>query len=397
MKMISLLKRSFTQLLMNRIVIHYSEIGLKGKNRDFFEKKLMNNIRHSLGWLNADVRRLHGRIVIDYSGKNSQKYEDKLKEIPGISNFSFALESGLELKDIRKVIDTLAKKQIGETFAVSTARSNKAYKITSQEINEIIGDHIREKYELGVNLRNPDTTYFIEITDKTVFLFNKKIKGIGGLPVTSSGKLVCLVSGGIDSPVAAFKMMKRGCSIVFVHFHNWSKDQDIVKDKVEKIVKRLSAYQPKTKLYMVPFENLQKNIILKVPARFRMIIYRRIMFEIANAILEKEKALGLVTGDSVGQVASQTLENLNSIYSSAKFPVYSPLIGYDKEEIIDLAKKVGTYELSIMPYSDCCSFLIAKHPETRSRLGEIEQIESAIDVEKLSQKALSEAEVKNIY
>jgi thiamine biosynthesis protein ThiI len=382
---------------MNCILVHYSEIGLKGGNRDFFEKKLVSNIKTALSDFKPFVKRLSGRIMVIHEGDES-KIEERLRKVPGIASFSFALEAGRDMDEMKKALDVLAsgkRKEKIKTFAVSCVRSDKGFGHTSKEMNEIFGDYLRKKYKWKVNLSNPESTFFVEVTQKQAFVHTEKINGIGGLPVTSGGKLVSLLSGGIDSPVAAREMFKRGCSIVFVHFHNWTSQKDVVKDKVERIVKVLSGYQPKTRLYMVPFEELQKSLLMKVPSELRMIVYRRIMFKIAWVIAEKEKALGFVTGDSVGQVASQTLENLSCIYDNVRCPVFTPLAGANKEEIIAKAKAIGTYDLSILPYSDCCSFLVAKHPETRAKLDVIEKVESGIDIDALSKKALEAAGIKD--
>jgi thiamine biosynthesis protein ThiI len=381
---------------MNHIVVHYAEIGLKGGNRPFFEKKLMDNIRISLkGTGCGRVYRLYGRIGIELNKRSEAgKIRERLQKIPGISHFSFATSVERKIEKIRLALDTVAKEKKITTFAVAASRSDKAFSHTSKQLNEILGDYLRKKYRWKVDLSEPDATFFVEVTEKNAFIYTEKIKGLGGLPVTSSGKLVSLISGGIDSPVAALEMMKRGCSIVFVHFHNWTKQQKIVKDKVERLVKALSEYQPESRLYMVPFEGLQKKIILKVPSEYRMIIYRRVMFEMANEIAKMEGALGFVTGDSVGQVASQTLENLNVIYQKAAFPVFAPLIGTDKNEIINRANVIGTYELSILPYSDCCSFLVAKHPVTRSRPEDVDEIDVRMDISKEIKSALKKAKVK---
>ncbi len=379
---------------MECIVVHYSEIGLKGKNRKFFENKLMDNIRLSLDEFAPIVKRLSGRLMIDYDPDDTKKIMAKLEKISGISSFSFALKADKDVNDIKKTLDKLADKKT-KTFAVSTSRGDKGFRYTSPELNVILGDYLAEKYKWKVNLTRPDKTFYVEITSKDAFVFTEKVRGLGGLPVTSSGKLVALLSGGIDSPVAAYEMFKRGCQVVFVHFHNWSAQKDIVRDKVEKLIDVLSEYQPRSRLYLVPFEELQKNIIAKIPSKYRMITYRRIMFHIAGEIAKKEKALGFVTGDSVGQVASQTLENLNVIYDKASLPVFTPIAGANKEDIISKAKEIGTYEISTLPYSDCCSFLVDKHPETRAKLDVIENAENEIDIPALAKKALEHAEIRD--
>ena len=209
-------------------------------------------------------------------------------------------------------------------------------------------------------------------------------------------KLVSLLSGGIDSPVSSWRMINLGCKVILVHFHNYTTTSKDVKEKVVKLAKILSKYQPKTKLYLVPFKEIQTEIIKFIPSKLRMIITRRVMLRIAGRILKKEKATALVTGDNLAQVASQTLENINAIYKATKYPILTPLIGENKEEIIEKAREIGTYETSIIPYSDCCSFLIDKHPETKAKLKEIEEVEKNLEINKLVEKALNAAEIKII-
>jgi thiamine biosynthesis protein ThiI len=205
-------------------------------------------------------------------------------------------------------------------------------------------------------------------------------------------KLVSLLSGGIDSAVSSYLILKKKHELVLVHFHNQTIQKEHVKNKVVQIAKILSKFG-KVKLYLIPFKDLQNKIIQAIPSKNRMIVYRRVMFRIGETILEKEKAKGIVTGDSLGQVASQTLDNLTVIHSATKYPVISPLLGLDKEEIMDLAKKIGTYETSILPYTDCCSFMIAKHPETKAKLVDIEKEEENMDISKETSKAIETAQI----
>lgn len=372
------------------ILVHYSEIGLKGKNRDFFEKKLMENISAALP--GARVQRLQGRLSVDWGGSEDEA-RSRLSKVPGISSFSFAVRTGKDMDELKEAMDSLTEGVHAKTFAIDASRSDKRLPHTSMDMNRMLGDHVREKRGWKVDLRNPDVTLSVEVTYREAFSFSGKAKGLGGLPVGSGGRLVSLISGGLDSPVASFRMMGRGCEVVFVHFHNWTSDKDVVRDKVERLVKVLSAYQPKTTLYMVPFGEIQKEMVMKVPSDYRMIVYRRMMLRIAGLIAQKERALGFVTGDSVGQVASQTLENLGCIYAAAGgLPVIAPLAGDNKEDIVAQARSIGTYDISILPYSDCCSFLIAQHPQTRARLHDVEKLEEGMDVSALAQNAMDSAE-----
>lgn len=378
------------------IVIHYSEIGLKGKNREFFEQRLMGNIRKALGKNVKKVYRRYGRIVCELTDKiETEKVKNTLALLPGVSNFAFAKRVELDIEKIKRSAIALLKQRKFETFKIEASRSNKKFLLTSRQINEIVGDSVVKELEKKVNLTNPDITAYIEVSEKEAFVYCDKHRGISGLPVSTSGKVIASLSGGIDSPVASFLMMKRGCEVIFVHIFNKTMAGRSVLTKIYKIVEQLTKIQLKSKLYIVPFEKIQKEIIVNVPAKYRMIVYRRFMMRILNIIARKERALGIVTGDNLGQVASQTLENLNCIYEVSTLPVFTPLIGMNKEETIKLAKKIGTYEYSIMPYPDCCSFMIAKHPETRARLEVIDEVEKRLKgIDNLLVEAVKKAEVR---
>ncbi len=352
------------------IVVHYGEIGVKGKNRKQFEEKLMSNLRTAL---KVQVKRQYGRIIIESANA------ERLSLIPGIKYFSYAEECTQELDEIKRKAVEILKNRNFETFRVETKRSNKSFPFKSMEINTAVGEEIRKKLNKKVDLKNPDLKLYIEITEKDALLYTQRYEGVGGLPVGTAGKLVAMLSGGIDSPVASFMMMKRGCSVVLAHYMSSTQVTEEAIKKVKELASKLNRIQLRTRLYIIPFIELQKEIIKNVPARFRMIVYRRYMTRITNLIVRKEKAKGIVTGDSIGQVASQTLNNLSCIYDAADFPVFSPLIGLNKVEIIQIARKINTYETSILPYQDCCSFMVAEHPETSAKLDVIKSIEENID------------------
>src|SRR3989344_197339 len=369
---------------MKCIVVHYSEIGTKGGNRRWFEKRLADNIRNSVG---GEVKRINGRIII-----KNPKHEEKLKYISGIYSYALGEEVASDLSAIKKTALELAKKSKAKTFRVTATRSDKSFPYTSMKVNEIVGGEVWKKTKKKVKLKDAELEIFIEIVGGSAYVFGEKILCIGGMPVGTAGRLVCLMSGGIDSPVAAYRMMTRGCKIVFVHFHN----HDPFVKKITDLVKILSQYQGKSKLYLVPFKAIQQQIIKKTDPRYRMIIYRRVMMQIAEEIMHKEHALGLITGDSVAQVASQTLENINSIYDAVKTPIFAPLIGTHKQEIIETAKGIGTYETSIKPYTDCCSVLVAKHPATRSTVEEVRAMEKKLRIKTLIKKTMKETEIVKI-
>lgn len=380
---------------MRVIIIHYGEIGTKGKNREIFEKKLIKNVKLALG-KKAKVYRRYGRIVCQ-TEISLARVKNVLEKLPGIANFSIGLSCSLDMEEIKKKSLSILTGKF-KTFKVIAKRSNKLFPLTSMEINRELGTYLVEKLGKEVDLKTPERVLWVEVCEKEVFLYTEKFKGIGGLPTSTSGKVVALLSGGIDSPVASFLMMKRGCRVIFIHFFNQTISTQASLAKVKRIVEKLTQFQLSSKLYLVPFGKLQAEIIKNIQASYRMIIYRRFMMKIANLIAKKENAKAIVTGDSVGQVASQTLENLSCVYDVCSLPVFSPLIGMNKEETVRLAKEIGTYELSILPYPDCCSFMVAKHPKTKTKPKRVVKLEERIEQrERLIKEALSGSRLIRLF
>ena len=381
--------------MYTHIIIHYDEITLKGGNRPFFERVLINNIREFIKDIKYNnIYKEGGKIILEINKDTDlEKIKEILKHIPGISNFYFAISEKKDLDKINKktleLLQNYLKTEDKKTFKIEARRSDKKFEFKSPEINRKTGEYVFENTKLKVDVHNPDMEIVVDIGHKQCFIYFEKIKGIGGLPVSTAGKLVSLLSGGIDSPVASFMMMKRGAKIIFVHFKNKTISSGAGDDKIKNLVKKLSRFQGRSKLYIVPFEEFQKEIIAKIPSKNRMLVYRRIMFQLAEMIAKKENAKGFVTGDSLSQVASQTLENIGVIYDSANLPIFPPLIGMNKQEIIDLAVKIETYETSILPYQDCCSFLIAKHPETKAKLGDIIKQEENLEINEIVKKIIT--------
>ena len=380
---------------MNRIVIHYSEIALKGKNRRQFEDVLLRHVRTALGPLAHEVRKQQGRLVCKPANHaDPQQVREILTCIPGIVNFSLGHSAPKDVEAIGgRAVNLLAEREF-TTFGVKTKRTDKAFPMTSEEISRAVGASILRGLEgKKVDLRSPDLWLYIELTGKEATLFTEKHLGPGGLPVGSSGDVMVSLSGGIDSPVAAYMLMKRGCRAIFAHIRNETQFASGVTDKIEKLVEVLTRYQLRSTLYQVPFGDLQRRIIAFVASEYRMIIYRRCMMRILNQLAAREGAKAIVTGDAVGQVASQTLSNLHCIQNASQLPVLSPLVGMNKDETITLAKQIGTYDHSIVPYPDCCSFMIAQHPETRGVLEIVNQFEANIDgLEELLLAAVDGAE-----
>lgn len=360
------------------IIVHYNEIATKGKNRAFFENKLLTNINLAFN-KEHKIYRKYGLIYINLNENyNFEKTKQILKKIPGIAHFSFIKKASLDFENVKEKTFFFLKSINFKTFKVETKRNNKNYKYKSPDINAMLGEYIFKNLNKKVDVKNPDLIYYLEVCEKEIYMYFEKIKGIGGLPVGTGGKVICSLSGGIDSPVSAYLFMKRGFFVNFVHIYNNTLVKTQVLDKIKKLVEKLSKYQPNTKLYIIPFSEIQKQIIANVQSDYRMLIYRRYMFKIINEIAIKEKAKGIVTGDNLGQVASQTIENITSIYSASKLPIFSPLIAFDKNEIIKIAKEINTFNISIEPYPDCCSYMLSKHPKTSSTIDEVIALEKNI-------------------
>lgn len=366
------------------IVVHYGEIATKGENRAFFERKLIEAIRKVS---NGEVKRRYGRIEVKFSSRAMER----LAKIPGIRYYGVGYKTSLDMDEIKEAALKVLPES-SKSFRIDASRSNKSFPLNSIEINREVGEFVVKRTGKKVDLKNPDAVVWIEICDKEAYVYSTRVEGVGGLPVGVAGRVVALISGGIDSPVAAFMAMKRGCEIIAVHFFNQTMHSPKVREKIRTLAQKLAEFQGEVRLYMVPFQDVQMEIIKNVPPKLRMLVYRRSMMRMANIIAEREKCRGIVTGDSLSQVASQTLENLNVIYSASKIVVLPPLIGMDKEEIIQLARKIGTYEISIQPYDDCCSFMIAKHPETRARLEDVVKF----DFGELEKEAVERSEIHEV-
>jgi thiamine biosynthesis protein ThiI len=391
------------------VICHYHEVALKQKNRRIFEKKLRTNIAFALSDLVGQrmVMRGYGRlkIVLPFGFDEREKFEivrSRLSNVFGIVNFGIGLSVGLDIEDICEASIKVIEGKSFNTFRVKTKRQNKNFPLNSTEVNKQVGAFIIEHFknngaDVKVDLKNPDLTVYVEIVDKEVYVYADRFKGPGGLPVGSSGKVVALISAGFDSPIASLLMMKRGAKVVFVHFHSYPYTSYDSIEQVREIVKILSKYQLHSKLYIVPIAEAQRIIVLNAPVGLRTILYRRLMVRIAEKVAQIEGAEALVTGESLGQVASQTLRNIRVINQVATLPILRPLIGIDKEEIIQKAKEIGTYEISSQPYDDCCSFLTGRHPETWANLDEILEIEKKLDWNNLIQMSFSGAQVEDIY
>ncbi len=348
------------------LIVHYHEIGLKKRNRIFFEQKLLRNIEQALNDFQVRCERLSGRLVVPISEEVPLAcVSGKLKTVFGVVYFAEARECGQGVEQIQPLLDREFSRDF-QSFRIHARRSEKNIPMTSQQWNEVLGAYVVQRTGKKVNLDHPDLTFFVELVQERAYVYTDRIEGPHGMPTSTGGKAVAMLSGGIDSPVACYRIMKRGCRLIFAHFHSFPFTTRQSQEKVAQIIRLLNRYQQKSRVYWIPFAEIQKKIMAYAPAEARILFYRRVMMAIAERIARREKAHALVTGDSLGQVASQTLENIRIVSEGIRLPVLRPLIGNDKEEIVELARKIESYPISILPDQDCCSLFVPRHPETKA-------------------------------
>jgi len=377
------------------IVIHYGEIALKGKNRIFFENRLKGNIKKALHELKiSEIKRLRGRLVVNLSESGQDQLgTEGLQRVFGISHFSFGVAVEKDIEVIKETAWALLENKVFDSFKIDTRRAQKDFPLNSMEVNKQVGAFVQKNCGKKVDLSASDITCYIEITEREALLYTEKVPGLRGLPVGVSEKAVCLLSSGIDSPVASYWMLKRGVNLIYAHFHSQPFTSKASQENTVRLVRILNRYQFHCKAYFIPFIDIQKEIMAKAPSKLRVLLYRRYMVRLAERLAQSEKAVALVTGENVGQVASQTLSNIRVISEVTDLPILRPLAGFDKEEIIQQAKKIGTFEISIEPYEDCCTLFVPENPETRANPKMLADAEKLLDVSKLMEQALEQAEI----
>lgn len=381
---------------MNSVIIHYHEIALKGRNRPQFINQLVRNIKNVTFDLDVpDVRVLPGRVeLILGTGTSWDAVRLRIERVFGIANFSHATRADPDIESLARTIDAALGERQVSSFRVSARRSDKRFPLTSQQIEQEIGGRINDTRGWRVNLSQPELTIHIEMLSGEAFFFFDKIPGPGGLPVGVSGQVACLVSGGIDAPVAAYRIMKRGCSAQLIHFHGYPILSHTSIEKARQLAEALLPYQPHLWLHLVPFGEIQQQIMSLVPSRFRVLIYRRLMMLIADRVAHKLGALALITGDAVGQVASQTLKNLAVLEAAASLPVLRPLIAMDKDEITAEAIRIGTYPISIIPDQELLPGFTPRDPATAAGLREVEEAEKRLPWTEMVTAAVAGASVE---
>ncbi len=376
----------------DHIVIHYGEIGLKAGNRRGFEQLLIRNIQRKLGDAFKECRRETGQLSLTLQpDADRDAVRVILARIPGIVYFSPAYLVPTALDAFAETGIQLLKEHPFETFKIATKRHNKSAALRSMEVNRELGTAVLNVFtDKQAKMTEPDVTLKVEITGEMSYLSVERIQGVGGLPTDPRQKVVAMLSGGLDSPVAAFLMMKRGCEVILTHFQNRNEMTTSVEDKIQQLGEQLAHFQVKTVLHIIPFGELQREIIKHVKASQRMLIYRRIMLRMTARVARKARARMIIMGDSLSQVASQTYDNLAATYADTEMPVLSPLIGMDKQEIMDISRRIGTFDISSLPYEDCCTFFVPRHPELRGTAEMLRESEEGMDLKPLVQTALDE-------
>ncbi len=384
------------------ILVRYGEIYLKGQNRPFFEKALMNNIKRVVEpFGQAKVFRAQGRIYVE-NIEVERGVLDRLSKVFGTIGINPAWKTDKDLDSVKAMVMTAMEDAIVKsakeslTFKVESRRADKTFPLGSMDLSREMGAFILQNFpNLKVDVHNPDIRLNLEIREHA-YAYHENIPGAGGMPVGTNGKTTLLLSGGIDSPVAGWMIAKRGVQLTAVHYHSFPYTSDKAKEKVIDLSRILTQYCGSIRLHVVPFTEIQQELYEKCPDGLLTILMRRFMMRIAEIIAKRDGAQALVTGESIGQVASQTLEALASTDDAVSLPVFRPLIGLDKTEIVDIAEKINTYETSILPYEDCCTVFVPRHPVTRPKLDKVRQAEALVDGEALIQRALEEVEIYDL-
>jgi thiamine biosynthesis protein ThiI len=378
------------------VVVHYHEISLKRGNRPLFLRQLARNLARAVGDVGpVSVRQRPGRIVLEL-GEHPQPelVAERARRVCGVASIVLGYRTAATLEGMRGVIGRLVEGREFRSFRITARRAFKTYPMTSVELNRALGAFVLERVPTRVDLEHPEIEIIVEVLPDEAFVALDRRPGPGGLPVGSGGTVAVLLSGGIDSPVAAWRMLKRGCRALFVHFHSVPYLPPTSQAKVRALVARLTEWQYDSRLFLVPFGEIQREVVLSVPPPARVVVYRRLMVRIAEAIGRREGALALATGESLGQVASQTLENIVAIDAAATGPVLRPLIGTDKVEIIEEAKRLGTFDISVEPDADCCTLFVPRHPLTRMTPAQAVAVESRLDIRRLVDAGASGADLE---
>ena len=384
---------------MTSILVHYSELALKGKNRPWFIHRLVRNLHAALAGLHVkEVRTPIGRIEIVLGQESAMpEIRERLARVFGIANYSEAMHVPLDFDAMTAtIIEQLPPKESAQTFRVHVRRSDPKFTTPSPELARDLGSKVWHARGWKIDLDHADLVISVEIAPGVAYCYMGREAGPGGLPTGTAGRVVALLSGGIDSPVAAWRMMKRGCHVTLVHFHSTPFLSNASQAKARQLAEVLTRYQLRSRLYLVPFGELQRQVTLSVPGDLRVIVYRRLMLRIAQRISRDVRARALVTGDVIGQVASQTLDNMTVIDRASHMTILRPLVGMDKEEIIAQAQRLGTFEISILPDQDSCTLFTPRHPETHAQRSTVDEAEKTLPIDEMVATAVKDATVEHL-
>ena len=379
------------------IMVRFGELSTKGKNKKEFIRVLANNIRYALLDFNGvEIISQFDHIYVKLNDNEPDKIIEVLQDISGIQGLSLVLKTDEDLENLKKVCLELVKQEEGKTFKVHSKRANKKYPIISDQLNREIAKVVLQNTPLKVDVHNPDILISVEIRDEGAYIFTHTYKGAGGYPLGVGGKIMHMLSGGIDSPVAAYLLMKRGIKIECIHFASPPYTNAGVIEKLKDLLGKLNKYQAEIRLNVIPFTKIQEEIYKQCDESYAITIMRRMMFRLADGLAKKRHCLAISTGESVGQVASQTLDSMNVINGVTNMPVLRPVVCYDKLDIIALAKRIDTFDISIRPFEDCCTIFAPKNPKTRPSLERVVEYEKKWDYKSQIDEALNSVEVINI-
>ena len=377
--------------MKTHVIVKTHELALKGKNRPWFMRRLTENLR--LATEDVGVRRVwQGQLMVGLTLDDDACWpavRERVRDCFGVAKFFLAREYPQDLGMIRDALPGMLDSLEFESFRIETNRADKRFPLTSPEVNRELGKFVEELTGARVDLGNPELTIYLDIQTRGILLYFDETPAHGGLPVGSSGKVAVMLSGGIDSPVAAWHMMKRGCPATFVHFHSYPLVDRSSIEKASELAQHLTRHQRYSELFLAPLAEIQKRIIVETPPSYRVLLYRRFMLRITESLARQHGAKAIVTGESCGQVSSQTLDNIAVVDHIAGMPVLRPLIGLNKEEIVGMARSIGTFPISIQPDQDCCSLFVPRRPETRGRLATMEKLEGGLPVDEMVAEALA--------
>lgn len=378
----------------DHIMVRFGELSTKGKNKKEFIKVLAKNIRAALSdFSGLEIISQYDHIYVKLNDNEPEPIIKILKDVSGIQALSLVLKTNEDIENLRNICLELVKQEEGKTFKVHSKRANKKYPIVSDQINREIAKVILQNTELKVDVHNPDILVSIEIREEGAYVFTHTYKAVGGYPLGVGGKIMHMLSGGIDSPVAAYLLMKRGIKIECIHFASPPYTNAGVIEKLKDLLGKLNKYQPEIRLNIIPFTKLQEEIYKQSDESYAITLMRRMMFRLADRLAKRRRCLAISSGESVGQVASQTLDSMNVINAVTNIPVLRPVVCYDKTDIIDLAKKLDTYDISIRPFEDCCTIFAPKNPKTKPALDKVLEYESKWDYEEMIEEAIKNVEV----